>query len=266
MFSTSTPFHQGGTKPPEQCSNQIDDGQTSTGCADGPQSSAAGRPSMPETSPSLSAPVPVPRLCSSCERHVTSGWAHESAELTCDECYDDAGSDDENPYYYYQELVRLAPDEWSRWESTEMGFRGARGVRTSCPGFMTPLLPCVGDAHGEKRATRPRAMLARLAVSALGCPRAAEAALTRAASRCAGSYAATSAKAAARRCNVLLGMVCGSIIHRVTSPYGRQPTPPFPSPFPPYTQRPVSSAQPGLQDEVEREVGFAGVTDACRVF
>ena len=47
-----------------------------------------------------------------------------------------------------------------------------------------------------------------------------------------------------------------------------QPTPPFrPShPFSSYTQRPVSSAQPGLQDEVEREVGFAGVTDACRVF
>ena len=50
----------------------------------------------------------------------------------------------------------------------------------------------------------------------------------------------------------------------MTSPYGRQPTPPFPSPFPPYTQRPVSSAQPGLQDEVEREAGFAGVTVRTR--
>ena len=152
--STSTPPHQGGTKPPEQCSNQIDDGQTSTGCADGPQSSAAGRPSMPETSPSLPAPVPVPRLCSSCERHVTSGWAHESAELTCDECYDDAGSDDENPYYYFQELVRLAPDEWSRWESTEMGFR-CKGCAHVLPWLHAPAAALCGRCSRREAGNSP---------------------------------------------------------------------------------------------------------------
>ena len=117
----------------------------------------------------------------------------------------------------------------------------ARRARTSCRGSTTPRSPYAGGAHVSEPSIQ-RCTKRRCQPRSAGCLAPWHHALCPS-----------------------LPVLCSPFHGPIESP-SRQIPLPSPSPFPPYTQRPVSSAQPGLQDELEREVGSAGATGACRVF